>query len=86
VCIKKGSKCVSKYLSQSGWATDALRADSAVGVATGYGLDGRKDGVRVSVGARFFSSSRCPERFGAHPASYPMGTGDSFPGGKAAGA
>jgi hypothetical protein len=23
---------------------------------------------------------------GAHPASYPMGTGDSFPGGKAAGA
>jgi hypothetical protein len=48
--------------------------DSAVCIATCYRLGGRGVGVRVPVGARFFSSSR-------RPASYPMGTG-----GKAAGA
>jgi hypothetical protein len=35
--------------------------DSAVGIATVYGLDGRGVGVRVPVGVRF-SSSR-PDRF-----------------------
>jgi hypothetical protein len=34
--------------------------DSAVGRATGYGLDGRVIGVRVMVGARMFSSPRRP--------------------------
>jgi hypothetical protein len=37
--------------------------DSAVGVATGYGLDGRGVGVRVPVYARLFFSPRCPDRF-----------------------
>jgi hypothetical protein len=33
--------------------------DNAVGIATGYGLDDREVGVRVSVGSRiFFTSSR----------------------------
>jgi hypothetical protein len=32
--------------------------DSAVGIATGYGLDHRGVGVRVPVGTRIFSSSR----------------------------
>jgi hypothetical protein len=38
--------------------------DSAVGIATGYGLDGRGIGVRVPVGAIFYSSSRPPDRLG----------------------
>jgi hypothetical protein len=36
--------------------------DSAVGIATGYGLDERGVGVRVSVGSRIFSSPRRPDR------------------------
>jgi hypothetical protein len=37
--------------------------DSAVGIASGYELDGRGVGVRVPVGSRMFSSSRRPDRF-----------------------
>jgi hypothetical protein len=35
--------------------------DSSVGIATGYGLDDRGVGVRVSVGSRIFSSPRRPD-------------------------
>jgi hypothetical protein len=56
----------------------------SVGIATGYGLDDGGVGVRVPVGSRIFSSPRRTDRSGAHPASYPVGTGGSFPGGKAA--
>jgi hypothetical protein len=48
--------------------------DSAVGIATGYGLEDREVGVRVPVGLRTFSSSHRPDQLWAHPASYPMGT------------
>jgi hypothetical protein len=51
-----------------------MRRDSAVGIATSYGLDDRGVGVRVPLGSE------------VHPTSYPMGTGCSFPGDKAAGA
>jgi hypothetical protein len=37
--------------------------DSAVGIATGYGLDGREVGVPVPLGARFFSSRYRPGWF-----------------------
>jgi hypothetical protein len=57
--------------------------DSSVGIASGYVLDswglipGRGKGFsllhRVQIGSR------------AHPASYPIGTGGSFPGGKTLG-
>jgi hypothetical protein len=41
-------------------------------------------GVRSLTGADDFSSSSCIQTgSGAHPVSYPMGTGGSFPGGKA---
>jgi hypothetical protein len=60
--------------------------DSAVGIATGYGLDGRGVGVRVPVGQDFCLFRVIQTGSGAHPASYPIGTGGSFPGGKAAGA
>jgi hypothetical protein len=57
--------------------------NSAVGIATDYGLDDRGVGIRVSVGSRTFSLHDFQTDPGAHTASYPMGTGDSFPGGKA---
>jgi hypothetical protein len=36
--------------------------DSSVGIAGGYELDARGVGVRVSVGARIFSSASRPDR------------------------
>jgi hypothetical protein len=47
-----------------------------------YGLDDRVIEVRSPTGAEDFSSSPCVQTgSGAHPASYPMGTGGPFPGG-----
>jgi hypothetical protein len=61
------------------------RPDSSVGIALGYGLDDRGSRVRFPVGAGNFSLHyRLQNGSGAHPASYPMGTRGSFPGGKAA--
>jgi hypothetical protein len=67
------------------WTTDPSPR-TAVSRASGYGLD--KRGVKSSslTRSRIFSSSSRPDRFWAHPASYPMGTGGSFPWSKAAGA
>jgi hypothetical protein len=39
-----------------------VRFLSAVGIATGYGLDERGVGVRVPVGSKIFSSPHRPER------------------------
>jgi hypothetical protein len=50
--------------------------DSTVGIATGYGLDSLAS-IRVRDSIQTGS--------GAHPASYSMGTGALFPGGKAMG-
>jgi hypothetical protein len=61
--------------------------DSSLGTALGYGLDDRGSRVRLSVRTGNFSlHHRVQNGSGAHPASYPMGTEGSFPGGKAAGA
>jgi hypothetical protein len=54
--------------------------ESAVGVATGYGLDGRGIGGRVPVGVKFSSLHVIQTGSGAHSASNPMGTGGSFHG------
>jgi hypothetical protein len=49
-----------------------------------YGLDNRVIEVRSLTGAEDFSSSPCVQTGSeAHPASYPLGTGGPFPGGKA---
>jgi hypothetical protein len=40
---------------------------SIVGIATGYGLDGRGVGVRVPVGPRIFSSPSRPDRLWGPP-------------------
>jgi hypothetical protein len=61
--------------------------NSSVGIALGYGLDGRGSRVQFPAWAGKFSlHHRIQNGSGAHPASYPMGTRGSFPGAKAAGA
>jgi hypothetical protein len=60
--------------------------NSVVGIATSYGLDDRGVGVRVPVGKEFSLLQIVQTPSEVHPTSYPMGTGGSFPGGKAAGA
>jgi hypothetical protein len=56
-------------------------------VATAYGLHDRMIGVPFPEGARNLSLlHRVQTGYGAHPASYPMGTGGSFSESKAAGA
>jgi hypothetical protein len=63
------------------------RRDSSVGIVLGYGLDDRGSRVRFPAGAGNFSlHHRVQNGSGAHPASYPVGTRGSFPGGKEAGA
>jgi hypothetical protein len=61
--------------------------DSFVGMAIDYWLDDRMVGVRIPAGTGNFSlRHRVQTGSGAHPISYPMATGDSFLGDKAAGA
>jgi hypothetical protein len=59
-------------------------SDVGAGTTTGYGLDGQGDGVRAPVVAKFFSLHVVHTGYGAHPASYLIGTGGSFPVGKVA--
>jgi hypothetical protein len=49
-------------------------------------VDDRGVGVRFPVGARILSSQVVQTGSGVHPTSYPIDTGCSFSGGKAAGA
>jgi hypothetical protein len=59
--------------------------DSSVGIATGCGLDDRMIGIRFPTEAGNFSLRyRVQIGPGVHPASNPMSTGCSFPGGKGA--
>jgi hypothetical protein len=75
--LKKRNSFYYKHLSKS--------QDSTVGIATGYGLDDQGVGVQVPVGAKKILFHVIHTGSGAHPAPYPMGTGGSFPRGKAAG-
>jgi hypothetical protein len=60
--------------------------DSAVSIATGYGLNGWGIGVQIPVVSKIFSLHVVQTDPGANPVSYPMGVGGFFPAGKAAGA
>jgi hypothetical protein len=53
--------------------------DSSVGVATGYRRDDGGVGTRVPA-RQEFSHFHVQTDSGAHPVSYPMGTGGAFPG------
>jgi hypothetical protein len=70
-----------KYISE---LNNFRSRDSVVDIATGYRLDGRGVGVRVPVGSIIFSLHVVQTGSGVHPTSYPMGTGGTFPGVKAA--
>jgi hypothetical protein len=60
---------------------------SSVCIALGYRLDDRGSRVRLPAGAGNFSlHPHIQNSCGTHPASYPMGTRGSFPGGKGFGA
>jgi hypothetical protein len=63
-----------------------MSRDSSVGIGTGYGLDNEGIGVRVPRGQEFSILQVVLTGSESYPISYPMGTGGSFPGGKAAGA
>jgi hypothetical protein len=56
---------------------------SSGSIVSDYGLGDRAIEVRSPTGADFSSSPCVQTGSGAHPASYPMGTGSPFPGGKA---
>jgi hypothetical protein len=92
VILKKSSPTnstfLNSYLKPFLHLTDlATSRDSSVGIALGYGLDDRGSRVRLPAGAGNFSLyHRVQNGSGAHPASYPVGTRGSFPGGEAAGA
>jgi hypothetical protein len=63
-----------------------MSRDSSVGIATGYKLDdqgGREFEPRY--GKKFSLLHIVQTGSGVYPTSYKMGTGVSFPGGKAAG-
>jgi hypothetical protein len=63
-----------------------MSRDRSVCIATGYELDDQMIGVRFSVKAGNFSLRHCVQTgSGAHPVSYPVSTGGSFPGVKRSG-
>jgi hypothetical protein len=67
--------------------TENENRDSSVNIVLGYGLDNWGSRFQFPVGAGKFSLHyHTQSGSGTHPASYPMGTRGSFPGGKAAGA
>jgi hypothetical protein len=66
--------------------TFLMSRDTAVRIATGYGLDGQGVGIQVPIGTKFFSSPRHPNRFWSPPRLLCNGTVCSFLRGKAAAA
>jgi hypothetical protein len=59
----------------------------SVGIATGYWLDDRGVGIRLPEWVSYYFLLHSVQTGSpVHPASHQMGTGGSFPGGKAAGA
>jgi hypothetical protein len=66
--------------------SDIGNRDSAVGIATDYRLDDRGADFESLLGQEFSLLHVVQTGSGVHPTSYSIGTGGSFPEGKAAGA
>jgi hypothetical protein len=80
-----GRECTKKKKQE--YITQSKSRNSSVGIVLGYELDEPGSRVPFPAEAENFSlHHRVQNGSGTHPASYPMGTGDAFPGGKAAGA
>jgi hypothetical protein len=64
------------------WSVHTTRGrwDSAIGIATGYGLEDRGVRVRVPIWSRIFSSPRRPDRFRGPHSLLSSGYRGSFPG------
>jgi hypothetical protein len=69
--------CVFKYLDEF---NASKRRDNVVGIATGYGLDDRGVGVRVSVGTRFLPP-QCLDQLWGPPSFLSNGYQGLFPRG-----
>jgi hypothetical protein len=61
--------------------TNSGSPDSAVGIATGYGLDGRGVRAQVLIGSSIISSPRRPDRLWGPPSLLSNGYLGHFPGG-----
>jgi hypothetical protein len=59
------TQCI--YVFSCGVGTEFFICDNAVGIATGYLLDGQGTGVRVPVWSRIFPLPRRPDRFWGPP-------------------
>jgi hypothetical protein len=92
-CFQLTQEPTSKYGGQTGLLIYALHKcicvcvslDSAVTIATGYGLHGLKVGVQIPVEANIFTSSCRADPLWGPPSLIQVGTGCSFPGGKGPG-
>jgi hypothetical protein len=80
-CIRPVSHAFSIWNDNSVLHVYYRSRDSAVGIATGYGLDDRGVAVRVPVGSRMFSSPRRPDRLWGPPSLLSV-SGALSPGGK----
>jgi hypothetical protein len=58
-------------------------SDGSVGIATGYGLDDGRVGIRDPVDSRLYSPPRCPDRPWDLPSLLSSGYRRLFPGGRA---
>jgi hypothetical protein len=63
-----------------------MSRDNTVGIATGYGMEDRGVGVRVTVGSRIFSSRRRPDRIWGLASLLSNGYWEFLPRGNVAGA
>jgi hypothetical protein len=80
------SRCISQFLRVFLCKSSFRKSrDSSVGIATGYGLDDQRFGVRVPMGARIFTSPCRPDRLGGPPSLLSNGYRSLYPRGKAAG-
>jgi hypothetical protein len=67
VLMMAGNVPPKRWLTFTGLYGITRSQDSAVSIATGYGLDDRVVEVRVPVGSRIFSSPRRPDRLWGPP-------------------